>query len=64
MTLTQRAYELNSSAFLAELHTAVAARRLHGDLKGVLEIERAIYSVPVVENEWTVAIAKRFLHEG
>jgi hypothetical protein len=63
MTLTQRAYEHNSSAFVAELHQAAAARRLHGDRSGVLEIERAIASVPTIENEWTIAIAKRFLND-
>jgi hypothetical protein len=63
MTLTQRAYEHNSSAFMAELRQAAAARRLHNDHRGALEIERAIASVPSIENEWTIAIARRFLHQ-
>jgi hypothetical protein len=61
-SLTQRAFKHNSSAFVAELHTASAARRMHNDLAGALEIERAIASAPSVENEWTLAIARRFLH--
>ncbi|KQS84309.1 hypothetical protein [Rhizobium sp. Leaf383] len=62
-SLTQRAYQHNSSAFLAELHTAAAARRMHNDRPGALEIERAIASAPSIENEWTIAVARRFLVE-
>lgn len=63
MTLTQRAFQHNSSAFVAELRTAAAARRMHGDHGGAIEIDRTIIALPEIENEWTIAIAKRFLHD-
>ena len=62
MTLTKRAFDHNSSAFVAELHQAAAARRLHNDHAGAFEIERVITSAGSLENNWSVAIAKRFFH--
>ncbi|MGO7308811.1 hypothetical protein ACCS91_33690 [Rhizobium ruizarguesonis] len=65
MTLTQRAMLHNSSAFLAELRTASAARSMHGDHTGRLSIDQSIIALETgheVENEWTITIAKRFLH--
>lgn len=64
MTLTQRAFQHNSSAFVAELHQAAAARRLHNDHTGALEIERVIAAAGSLENEWSIAIAKRFFHDA
>ncbi len=66
MNLIQRAYNHNSSAFVAELRTAAAARRLHNDFSGAYEIDRSITSLltdQAVENDWTTTIAKRFLHD-
>lgn len=65
-SLTLRAFNHNSSAFAAELRTAAAARRMHGDHNGALLIDRSIIALQAgqeVENEWTIAIAKRFLHD-
>lgn len=65
MTLTQRAMRQNSTAFLAELHQAAAARSMHGDHAGRREIDQTIIFLETgqdIENEWTAAIAKRFLH--
>lgn len=64
MTLTERAFNLNSSAFVAELQSAAAARRMQNDQIGAHEIERAILAAPQIENEWTITIARRFLHES
>jgi hypothetical protein len=66
MTLTQRAFQHNSSAFVAELHQAAAARRLHNDLAAAIVIDRttvALQAGEEVENEWTIAIARRFLDD-
>lgn len=65
MTLTERAMKHNSEAFLAELHTAAAARRWHQDYQGQREINATIIALvagEAIENKWTLAIAKRFLH--
>jgi fructose-specific component phosphotransferase system IIB-like protein len=56
----------NAQAFLAELHTAAAARRLHGDRSGQQQINQTIIALEAgeaIENDWTVTIAKRFLHD-
>lgn len=66
MSITARAFKHNSSAFVAELHTAAAARRMHGDHSGAFTIGRSIIALEAgqeVENEWTIPIAKRFLHD-
>jgi hypothetical protein len=64
MSLTARAFKHNSSAFVAELRTAAAARRMHGDLAAAFVIERCIIALAAgeeAENEWTEPIARRFL---
>jgi hypothetical protein len=66
MTLTARAIKHNRSAFLAELHQAAAARRMHDDHIGVMQINAAITQIEtgqeVVETQQTLAIARRFIH--
>ncbi|MBD9544323.1 hypothetical protein IB276_33290 [Ensifer sp. ENS04] len=65
MSLTARAFKHNSSAFVAELQTAAAARRMHGDHSGAFTIDRSIIALQAgqeIEDEWTLAIAKRFLN--
>lgn len=65
MTITERAFRHNPSAFLAELHEAVAARRLHNDYIGATQLETTIIRLgagEVVETDWTRAIARRFIH--
>jgi len=65
MTLTQRAMQHNAPAFLAELRTASAARSMHGDHLGRSTIDQTIIALEIgqqVENEWTIDIARRFLH--
>jgi hypothetical protein len=55
----------NSQAFLAELRQASAARSMHGDHTGRHEIDQTIISLETgqdVENDWSLTIAKRFLH--
>lgn len=64
MTPTMRAFALNKPAFLAELHIAAAARRMHDDRAGATEIDRTIMMLEagqVVENDWSKLIANRLL---
>lgn len=66
MTLTQRAFAHNRQAFLAELHTAAAARRMHNDRLAAITIDQTVVALEAgepVENEWTIRIAERFLHD-
>jgi hypothetical protein len=65
MTLTQRAMLHSRQGFLAELRQASAARYLHGDRQGQQQIDQTIIGLEAgqeIENDWTLAIAKRFLH--
>lgn len=66
MSLTARALKHNSSAFVAELRNAAAARRMHNDQSGAFTIDRTIIALEAgqeVENEWTISIAKRLLND-